>query len=416
MDLSASRSLELLNHLQQAVGAAKTAEETLRGELRTKAFNAERRYQQAMRVVEDRVAAELTATQGQCQEMDDQVQRTHLSRVERLTKLRNTTQRNLSSMAQKEREKFLGRLQVQEINLDRKHGQDLNHLNSTFNDEVAELKEREALLLKQERMARSYLGGVGSFLAGLRRRDSDHQIPKHVQVLTELDGLLQQAEKQLIEFHQLPLPRLFSIVTLPIALVLCLILAAGAAFAVGHPPPSINLGIAVAVGLFLLVLLLYFTAKSQGSAQAAAIGQTLMTARRLYHGGLTNSEARLNGDSDRTTSTFDAAKLHLKQQWDNAGTVQADFEQRIRTKMATRMPWPSNGTTPSSTRSCASSRQCSVNATSSCKTLPMWSAGSTRQCWMPIRRSSSRKSLPHWPRSPMPGTATWCQPIGNCLI
>ena len=59
-DLSTRRSLELLRQLQDTAGSTAQAEEALTARLRTRRFNVERKFQHAMKVVEDKLAAQTT--------------------------------------------------------------------------------------------------------------------------------------------------------------------------------------------------------------------------------------------------------------------------------------------------------------------------------------------------------------------
>ncbi len=338
IDLTARRSLQLLHDLKRHTSGAAHAEEHLHSELRTKRFNVERRYQQAVKVAEDGLAAQLEEAAEYYIALEAQVRHTHEARLKHLRQFKNSGTRNLPRMAQEAREKFLGGVQLKRVTLERQHSSDLAAVAHTWETEAAALAEQDGLLKKLERAALSFFGGYGSFKALLRAQASSSTAPEHAKAVQELQTLLLQARDQLESFRRLALPRCFSIMPLPMILLLLVIVGGALGFGLGGNQPAFIKAGGLAGGMLALALLLHFAGKSQGRELAEKTAGSLVSARQLYKAAFKAAEERRDQATKRLTAAFEQASAKLQQQWENADSIQADFEQRAKDKLTNKVP------------------------------------------------------------------------------
>lgn len=340
IDLTASRVVGLLHDLKTHSAAAAEAEQQLQGELRTRRFKVDRRAQQAVKLIEERVEVRLQEVADFADALEKQVGQTHDDRVARIKRFQNSGTRNLAHMAQQAREKFLGVVQMKRVHVERKHAADVAVIKRTFETESEDLAAQDANLLRVERAARSFFAGYSRFLALLPKpkEAGSAPAPEHSQAVEALAEHIREAKSDLDAFRQVALPRLFSVMPLSMIVVVAVVATIALGFMFGGGAPGFTKAAAVGGGLILLAGALYLTGAAQGGALARAVGEHLRAGRHLHTASLAASEARRDAASKTEGDAFDKVSTELKAQWEGADKIQKDFEQRAKDKLTTQVP------------------------------------------------------------------------------
>ena len=343
-DLSAARGLDILNGLKHSVTEAATAEEQLHADLRTRRFQVERRWQQAVKVIEDRSAAAAENEKGgESDQLEAQVRATHAARKKRIDRFKHTGTRDLAHLSQQQRETFLGKIQGRKVRLERERTQRMQAANDRGNAEIAAITEHTTKLTSLERATRSYFSGHGSFVRMIGKAKAEAQV--HPLSAAELSPILgtecETLREELTTFKKLALSRIFSLVPMSALLVLSAVGSALAGAMVVFLSPKSTMMPAVigaGVGLMLLVAVLHMIATAMGKGLAQQIATRLGHASALHNASLAQAQARLQAEQEEITTAFDKEAARLQSDWDNAVEVQATFERQLREKIATKVP------------------------------------------------------------------------------
>lgn len=340
IDLTASRVTGLLHDLKSHCATAVQAEAQLQAELRTKRFNADRRYQQVAKVVDDRTAVQLQEATDHCAALETQIMQTYESRAGRIKRFQNSGTRNLGSMTQKAREKFLGVVQLKRVNVERKHAADVAVIKRDYEAESEELAVQDTALVRVERAARSFFGGYGSFLALLpKSRDAGTTVAgHHSEAITSIANHIQQGKNDLESFRRQALPRLFSVMPLSMIMVVAVVVTIALGFMLGGNQPGFVQASMIGGGLVLVALVLHFIGSRQAGDLARSVGAHLCSARQLHTAAVKASEQRRDSALKTENDSFDAVSAEFKKQWESADDVQAQFERRAKDKLTNQVP------------------------------------------------------------------------------
>ena len=338
-DLSTRRSLELLRQLQDTAAETSEAEEALNASLRTRRFNVERKFQQGTKVVEDKLTALTTENDTTTHALVQQVEDTHLAREKNIKRFQNSGVRNMSRMSQDARERFLGKVQVKRVVIERKRNEGLKQTTATFETKSAELAAQDAKLAPLERAARGFFSGYGSFVKMLHEKPvSAVELKEHSEVMAWLDKQLPQVREQLTVFRQRFIPQFFTVMSLPMAMLLALVIGGAVLFGMGADQAAIEKAVLV-VGVWLVVVLcLHFIGKQQASSSAQSIAKLLIEARGVHACGRALIDAERDTQTQAIKDEFDAAMEKIKKQWGNVDDVQADFEEVVKQKLTYKVP------------------------------------------------------------------------------
>ena len=338
-DLSTRRSLELLRQLQDTAGSTAQAEEALTARLRTRRFNVERKFQHAMKVVEDKLAAQTTENDTTTHALVQQVEDTHVAREKHIKRFQNSGVRNMSRMSQDARERFLGKVQVKRVVIERKRSDDLKQTTATFDTKSAELSAQDEKLAPLERAACGFFSGYGSFLKLLQEKPASvPELKEHSEVMAWLDQHLPQAREQLTAFRQRFIPQFFTVMSLPMAMLLALVIGGAVLFGMGADQMAIEKAVLV-VGVWLVVVLcLHFLGKRQAADSAQAIAKLLNSARAVHAVGRNLNETECDTQTKAIKDEFESAMEKIKKQWGNVDDVQADFEEVVKQKLTYKVP------------------------------------------------------------------------------
>ncbi len=339
-DLSAARSVAILNELKRCVSEAAQAEEELRLDLRTKRFHVDRRLQGAVKAIEERRAAASGEDDEHCTALENQVRATHESRRKRIERFKHTGTRDFNQLSQRQREAFLGKLQVRKVRLDRERARELAAVSEEGQAEAGAIDAYAPLLSALDRGARSYFSGHGRFVSMLDREKAAAKVtPLNSATLAPLlDEACSTVKADLTEFKKLVLPRLFSLLPPAGFYILAAVVGAGAAFFLAPKTIMPIATVGAAVGGLALVVIMHLLSARQGSELARKIASRLGEARSLMQASSVHAHGACESQMASISAKFDAEAARLQSDWDNVGEIQAEFERRLRDKISTKVP------------------------------------------------------------------------------
>lgn len=338
IDLSAHRTLALLNDLKQHVADAALAEEQLNAELRTKRFHADRRHQQGVRQTEEQLAAHELEIKTHYDTLEAQVKSTHETRHTRLIRFQNTGTRNLGRMVQERREKFLGGVQAKQVTLKRSFTQTTNDITEQFNARTESLQEIASRIGKMEHAARTFFGGYQSFQKLLRKPDETEPSPEHETNLALLESKLASAKEHLHSFRQYLLPRVFAAVPPTLAILIIAVIGAVLAFGFGANAGAYQRAGIIAGGLLILFIAFHFMGSAQAKVTATALAGALTSARAVQTRATLQLQEKYEAEIKRLTDEHEAEMAAIKNQWGGVDNVQKQFEASAKDKLTNLVP------------------------------------------------------------------------------
>jgi hypothetical protein len=337
-DLTASRTLALLNDLKAHVASATHAEEQLNAAMRTRRFHADRKYQGAAKSIEERHSAQQEEINAHYDTMDAQVRRTHEERQARLLRFKNSGTRNLGRMAQEQREQFLGKLQMKKVQLERAYAAQTKELTEQFNTRADELTLSGEAIAKAMKAAQSYFAGYGAFRKLLRQRSEVTPPTDHAAVLASIESKLTEAKEAMFVFREQSLPRLFSIMPLPMALLLLTIIAVAGGFLLGGDQAAFVKSGGISGALLVLVLVLYFIGLTSSKPQAEATAGSITAAHDLHRAATAALQSNYDTETARLKADHEKSMASFKDQWSGVDTVQKEFETSAKEKLTNVVP------------------------------------------------------------------------------
>ncbi|MDB6173675.1 MAG: segregation ATPase, FtsK/SpoIIIE family [Chthoniobacteraceae bacterium] len=341
IDLRVSWSLELLTRLKQTVTEFSAKEDQLQRELRTRRHAIERQYRETLEKLGNWSSTEVARTEANFQEASERFRMLFEQRRSRIQRAQASTIRNLPKRAKAAKEKWMGDLQMRKFRAERNQASGLEAVAEAFTKYNTRLAERRETFVHLEQQARKAFGGYGAFRRMLRRGSSEglNITPTNLDHwLEQFQTSLQSAEAHLAEFRRLPLPRIFRFV--PIAGLISVLFLATVVLAYLFGTSSTHAGVIIGAGSLLLtaVVLIFHVGKRQGKPLAAAIADSLAEASRLHDPCVAAAEAKRAANRQRVEDEYERADGAIRQQWDRAPEVEADYENALRKKIEIQVP------------------------------------------------------------------------------
>jgi hypothetical protein len=339
-DLSATRCLQLLRQLKASTLDAAHAEEQLHTDIRNKRFQVERTYQQAVKVIDDKLAADETESAAYFAALVEQVQHSHDTRAKRIQRFMHAGTRDLAHMSQGARERYLGALQAKRMTLERERKRQLQAARIDAEERIAKLSAQQDPIASLERAAKSYLGGYARFLRLLVEERGKASVPSKEaeQAIASIAEHCSQVRTDLAKFKSLTIPRLFSLLPLLAIIIVATAIGTSIAFALASPQSfSMTAAVSIAV-LLVLVYLLHFIGWHQGKQLASVIAVHLAQARKLLQTSTEAAEAEREKSITAIAASFEGDASRMESAWNKADTVQEKYELAIKEKIATRAP------------------------------------------------------------------------------
>ncbi len=341
IDLSVSRSLELLSRVRQIVADFAKREDSLARDLRTRRFAIERKYRDGMAKAESKHGSLISEIEATFKSEEERARATYEGRRTRIQKARATGLKNLPRRAAEAKKRWKGDLQMKHFRAERTLAAGQAAVEKEFAEITQKLAERKATLATLERRARRAVSGYSGFVRALGAprnvaSEAKHNPLERDRLFEDLDVHLGLAGEQLGAVRAFFIPRLFSVLPLAILIVFTVTLALVAGFLLGQA-----FYVPVGGGAALLLALwcgLYFAGQKQAAPAAAALASVLAEVRWLRKACSVAAQTKHDDDARHLQENYDRTVAEINAQWNRADDIEAEFENAARQKLETQVP------------------------------------------------------------------------------
>jgi S-DNA-T family DNA segregation ATPase FtsK/SpoIIIE len=279
------------------------------------------------------LSAQIAEFEAGGEKKNDYVRAIHDRRLARVQRMHGLLLRTLPKRAQDAKGSWLGELQMRQLRAERNHaagGQKNDHdygvLAHTLSQQRAALDGLTAQAVK----AFSGYSAFAQTLVETTGQAQDIELPEDF--LGDLQARINAASEQLAKFRALPLPRLFSVMPLPVGIVLALLLGGAVVFARGFSPPLYVAG-AITGALLLAACIGAYVAGASAKDEAARTGAAILDAFRALRACNALADARHRAERKRLQAEYDATFADIEAKWAVADSVESDFEKKGRRKL-----------------------------------------------------------------------------------
>lgn len=343
MDLSVTHSKELLAALEQTVSTFVKQEDQVTRDLLAQRYKVTRVYQEAIEGAEAQAATRMQEADLSFQALVDRTQEVADHRRARLQRSHLMATRSLPRRVKEVRTSLQGELQMKRYRLEVKLKADDALADSQMQEYTEQLTAHRGKLLKLVKRARGCFQGYGAFQKLLRNElntSSENKITRvdGTVLLGQLHQKVSQAEEQVSAFAKRTLPTIFGLIPLSLLMVLMVIGGVALSFALGGNERAHLIAAGVTAGLLILAFIVHKISQGEAAPAADALAVTLGEANRLHETCRALSSSKHEEDRVRRQEEFDRLVASIEEQKNDAGDVEAEFEQREKLKLETRLP------------------------------------------------------------------------------
>lgn len=338
MELTTTRSLELLGNIKKTTADFAKKDEQLTRELRQQRTTLERQHEEQSQHLQQTLEGNQTSLLDAYSSAMNQVTTVYNKRRDRIHHSHQEAVRFMPRRVRSVRENWLGSLQMKQHKLQQKLIADQDTAKNTHAENAAQLSDLHKQLAKMVRAGRQSISGYGSLKRSLESRlRAESAVPLGIHTAA-LEEQLQSAKGELFEFRKIGVARFFSHLPLLGAIIVALLIGGGVAYGLGANQSALIAGGAVAAVLALLLIIIHQsglkTAKPQGLALVEALGKA-----KDYHASTSEFlKTRLANESTRLQSEFDEAVAHIETERGKVDEVEARFKKRAKDKLENQFP------------------------------------------------------------------------------
>ncbi|WP_038167836.1 FtsK/SpoIIIE domain-containing protein [Verrucomicrobium sp. BvORR106] len=339
LDLRASRSVELLDALESKVADFAKREEQLQKELRTQRNTVTQKHQVTIDQAQSRLDQEVAEAQAHLEAESSRLKRVYERRRARVERSHLVLTRHLPRRVREVRESWLGELQMRRFRLERQL-ESSGVVNPEFTRRLATYQSQFTDLLHSTRDA---FAGSSSFINLIRvRRKAPLPGPvpagEEAEWLNNLQAHLAAGEKQLDEFKQFPLPKLFAKIPLTFFALGIILIGLAALYGMGLHPKDYSVvatGCAVA---FASVWIIHLIGMSKVKPLARELAASIKEARFLQDSCRATVDSHTQQGRGALQDAFDREVAEIEEQKLRADDVALEFEERTKAKLAAQYP------------------------------------------------------------------------------
>ena len=337
IDLRPSRALELLARLQQTAAAFARREEQLNRDISTRRHTTNRKFRDATEQAENRLAARSEDSEARRQSEHERITALYEGRRSRVQRTSAAGLRKLPLRARQRKERWLGELQLQHFQTERKLEADQKAADAVLAQFEAKLEAQRERFSNLWKGARRGFAGYWSFQSALRQ---PHTAPPpssdRDELFTEFEGQLSNTEVQFAAYRAQPLPRVFSIAQ-PVFVVPILVVAA-LMLAVGLKGASAFMGAGAVLLLLAIYAVVHYLGHQQSKSSAMLTAAALAKAGQLHDACAAAAKAEHARERAQLQEDFDRTNAAIAAQWNRADEVELEFEHAAREKIETQTP------------------------------------------------------------------------------
>jgi hypothetical protein len=258
-------------------------------------------------------------------------------RLARINRYRDMTLKNLPVRAQEAKGKWLADLQMRNYHAQRKLKADLEANDAAFPGFIQDVETNKATFLSLARQTRRSFGGYWSLGRMLKKRvqpaaskDSPtEQLRKH----------LETASAELAHFTEFPIPRFFRYLPLPLFFFL-IAAGVGALFwFLGFNMMTYGMAGSATV-VFIVIWVIHHIGLTQAKPTATTLAMAMVEARQILAAAPSDpaTAAAHEQERERIQSEYDQFYAHIQEQWSHSGSIESDFEYKVRRKVDAQTP------------------------------------------------------------------------------
>ena len=336
LDLSVSRSLELLTAAQHTASDFARREEQLTRDIRARRYSTNRKREDAMEFAEATFSAQIAEIDAALATGTERVRAICDGRRTRIERANARALRDIPRQARHARDKWLGDLQLHRFRADRALPVNLQAADDAHAEFCGTLAVQRGQLAGLEGLTWKAFGGYWMFQQMLRAprsaappagaADRNH-------LFNEMGAQLTTADGQLGAFRRFLPPRIFRILQLPLLLPLLVLIC----LAVGFATHAIVLGGIVAVALVGAICAIFAAGLRGSRPMAIALTHSLAETSRTHDACVAAAAALHEEERQRVQDDYDRTCAEIQEQWDRVNEVEAKFGRDAREQLGMKV-------------------------------------------------------------------------------
>ena len=340
MNLNANHGVELLGKLSQTVTEFTKREEELTRDIRSRRYTTERKYQDTIAGLDEKIAAQLGDVEASKESAEERVRAIHQARKANIERIYATGIRLLPKHTAEAKSGFLGNLQMRRYRLERKLAADLKSLETNHASNLAAFADLGQRIKRLDLRARNAMSGYSSFTGKLRLKKSDAapDFGDPAQLIAAIETQLAEADEHIKAFREFPLPRYFSVMPLAGFIALIAVLAAAVVFAMGATSAAIAIGGGLGLALIIVAVVMHQAGAKQSGEAAETLAASVVEAKKLHASSKVYTDSSIAGETARLNAEFERVSAEIQTETLKADGVEADFRERTRNKLETHTP------------------------------------------------------------------------------
>jgi len=341
-DLRVEYCLKLLGNLKETSARFAKRESLLNRELSGRRHAITHTAQEALAAKEATCSSQLAEVGNYFREEEQRLRKIYEARQDRINHYSSGRLRNLPRLAQEMKGNWQGNLQMRNYQAQRKMAADIEAADADYAGFSTKLEAHWKNLLSLEQRAWAGFRGYLSFLFMMRKKrplrfTEDSSL---TQILRDVNERLETADKELYEFQNLALPRLFSYAPLPIFLLFGAAVIAAMFRQMGINSTTYTAA-AIVGGVIAVAWIVHAIGWAQARMRARVIARALVEARQIMQGGLAAGPimgAKREQIRREIEKEYEVVRADIDAKWGQTETIEKEFEETQRRKINAQMP------------------------------------------------------------------------------
>ncbi|MGB8168744.1 MAG: FtsK/SpoIIIE domain-containing protein [Chthoniobacteraceae bacterium] len=343
VDLRISHSLELLAALRRTAAEYAKREEELTRDLAARRSVIRRKFRDATARVDAALETQTADAQAIFATAESRIKTTYNERNARIERLRIAALRKLPKQAEEVRGKWIGDLQLKQVQAERRRDAELKKAELTYTACATKLAEQRTVLAALGKGTQVAFEGYGAFGRLLTRhgdatQEAEPRPADAAAMVDDFERRVSSAREQYKAFRRMILPRFFGVLHLSGMIVIILALGAVLTVVLGLQTSTYAMVGAAAAALIAVAVVVYRIGRSKAEPTAKALALSLQAAAELELPCETAVTAKREHDHGLILADFDRTCADIAEKWGRADQVQSDFEIRMRRKIEKQAP------------------------------------------------------------------------------
>lgn len=308
-DLRVSRSVELLHRLERTAQEFSQKEAQLVTDWRNHRYKANRKHSVTAQDVTEKLEKQIQALDARMHEEADRLKARYRKFHEAVERAQTQSIRSLPRRIEQARGRWLGKLQMQRIRLEREVGSAKQAAKDTLSETSSALGEQQKQLKGLFKKATTAFKGYPIFAKMLQAETAT--IPAAKPTPEHVAEKLRESTTRLEAFQEHFLPKIFSTVPLFISMLGALIVGVGLAYSKGLDHGGMIVGGGVSAALIAGLAILYGKGANIGRTDAEQLARALSSAQATQQQAVASAEAHHQETRDALQAQFETNSVKL---------------------------------------------------------------------------------------------------------